>query len=80
MKQQVEIGTVVRSVRNNVGKKVKIRENKGRNKVDITEGVISEVFPCVFTIEIPCSNLEPAKVVSYSYADVLTRDVELVLV
>lgn len=77
MKQHTDMGTIVRDVRNNVGKQVRVMENRGRNKVDIAEGVISGTYPCVFTINV-VGNSNKVKTLSYSYTDVLTKEVELV--
>lgn len=77
MKQHTDMGAIVRSVRSNVGKQVKVMENKGRNKVDIAEGVISEIYPCVFTVKVVGAE-DNVKTLSYSYTDVFTKDVELV--
>lgn len=77
MKQHTDMGTIVRSVKSNVGKRVRVMENKGRNKVDVAEGVISETYPCVFTVKVVVDE-ENIKTLSYSYTDVFTKDVELV--
>lgn len=81
MGQQTEMSRIVYNVKHSVGRRVKVCENKGRNKVDILEGVISAIYPCVFTIEVDGQSLNnSAQTVSYTYTDVLTRDVELVYV
>lgn len=79
MKQPANICKVYNAVVANVGKKVKIKSNKGRNKYDITEGIISETYPCVFLIQVENKVTEAVKTVSFSYTDVLTKEVELVL-
>jgi len=81
MGQQTEMSRIVYNVKHSVGRRVKVCENKGRNKVDVMEGVISAIYPCVFTIKVDSQNLpESGQTFSYSYTDVLTRDVELVYV
>ena len=46
----------VRSVRNGlsdyVGSRVQVKSNLGRRKYDILEGVIKDLYPCIFTIEV----------------------------
>lgn len=79
MKQPTEMGTIVRSVKDNVGRHVKVMENRGRNRVDVAEGVISETYPCVFTIKVDSEPDDYVQTLAYSYADVLTKDVELLL-
>ncbi len=78
MKQHADMGTVVRYVKGNVGKRVKIVENKGRNRVDVAEGVIKETYPWLFTIELD-DETRINKVISYTYTDIFTKSVELEL-
>lgn len=78
MKQPANISKVYNSITANVGKRVQIISNKGRNRYDITEGVISKTYPCVFLIAVEGELAESIKTISYSYTDVLTKDVEVV--
>lgn len=79
MKQPASSMSSIRNtIVNNVGKKVQIRTNLGRNRYDVSEGVIDQTYPCVFLVKIDNTSTEPAKTISYSYTDVLTREVELV--
>ena len=48
--QQADIRKVRASVHQQCGKKVMIQLDRGRNKVDIQEGVIQNAYPSVFTI------------------------------
>lgn len=79
MMKQKDVNYVRNAVRNQMGKKVKVRINRGRHKVDVTEGIISETYPSIFLIKIQESKDMPVRVVSYSYTDILTKDVELIL-
>ncbi len=79
MKQPDNMCRVRNTVVRNIGKRVKIKANKGRNKVDIAEGVIAATYPCVFLVELDQDLNESKKTISFSYTDVLTREVELVL-
>lgn len=80
MVRQTDINKVRRVVANHIGSKVKVIANKGRHKVDITEGVISEIYPSIFLVEVE-GGLEDTKhhMLSFSYTDVLTKDVRLSL-
>lgn len=81
MGQPTEMGRIVYTVKHSVGKRVRVCENKGRNKVDVLEGVISAIYPCVFTVTLDGEHIPKAsQTISYSYTDVLTKDVELVYV
>ena len=65
----------------NIGSKVKFVSKKGRKKRVIRSGVIESIYPSVFIIRMDANEAVEAKerLVSYSYADVLTRTVELAL-
>ncbi|HHV09415.1 MAG TPA: hypothetical protein GXX75_03925 [Clostridiales bacterium] len=76
---QNNVNNVRNAVANQMGKKVKIRINRGRHKVDVSEGIISETYPNIFMIRIQESEDMPVRMVSYSYTDILTKDVELIL-
>lgn len=77
--KKADVNDVRRAVFRHRGSKVRIRTNKGRHKFDVNEGVIKEVYPYIFMIEIQDEVDERFRMVSYSYSDVLTRDVQLTL-
>jgi uncharacterized protein Veg len=79
MMKQLDVNCVRNAVMNQTGKRVKVRINRGRHKVDVTEGIISETYPSIFLIKIQEADDMPVRTVSYSYTDVLTKDVELIL-
>ena len=54
-----------------IGKKVLIKVNIGRNKYEYIEGIVLNVYPFLFTIK---SNEE---IRSFSYADVITKNIVL---
>lgn len=77
--QQKDIMNVRRAVDANIGRRVRVRANKGRHKYSFAEGVIQESYPSIFTVRINADEDNAERVVSYSYTDVLTRDVQLVI-
>jgi len=76
MRQPANVCKVYSMIQHNIGKKVLVRTNQGRNRFDEEEGVIDEMHPHVFCIKV--DNDEGIKTLSFSYTDVLIRDVELV--
>ena len=58
------------------GQRVKCRTSKGRNKMEVTQGIVVDVYPKIFTLYVESK----ASTVSFSYAEVLTREVELEVV
>lgn len=79
MIKQADVSRVRREVVNNIGRRVKIKANKGRHKIDITEGIITETYPSIFIIQIDDGNTESVKTMTFSYTDVLTKDVQMML-
>jgi len=61
-----------------VGEKIRVKANKGRKKIDEKDGVLEKTYPHIFVVRIDEGNLSDRRV-SYSYTDVLTETVELIL-
>jgi uncharacterized protein Veg len=61
-----------------IGSKVKLETNKGRQKSVINRGIVSNVYPSIFTVQI-CEGLDASRKLSFSYTDVLTNTVEITL-
>ena len=77
---QSDLRKVRLSVDRNIGSKVKIRANRGRHKIDVTEGVISKTYPSIFLIEVENKLDASTQIISFSYTDVLTKDVQMQLI
>lgn len=78
--QQTDISKVRASVHQQCGSKVMIRLDRGRNKVDIQEGVIQKAYPSVFTVLVRDEREEnPPQLLSFSYSDIITRDIRMKL-
>jgi uncharacterized protein Veg len=61
-----------------VGEKIRLKANKGRKKIMEREGVLEGTYPNIFTVKFEESDSSERRV-SYSYADLLTEAVELVI-
>ncbi len=77
---QADIKKVRLSVDRNIGSKVKIRSNRGRHKIDVTEGVIRQTYPSIFLVEVENKIDDTIQTISFSYTDVLTKDVQMQLI
>lgn len=77
--RQADLNKVRTAVHNQLGNRVMIRTNKGRHKVDVTEGVIREAYPSIFIVEVESELDETPRMLSFSYTDVLTKDVKMTL-
>lgn len=75
-----DISKVKSSVNKNIGNKVKIRANRGRHKIDVAEGIICETYPSIFLIEVINEIDDTTQKISFSYTDVLTKDVQMQLI
>lgn len=58
-----------------VGSKIRLKANRGRNRIIEKEGILESIYPNIFVVKINERKVE--RRVSYSYADVLTETVEL---
>jgi uncharacterized protein Veg len=61
-----------------IGQKVQLKANKGRKKAFIREGILENTYPSIFIVKFE-NEYETTRRVSYSYTDVLTKAVELVV-
>jgi uncharacterized protein Veg len=58
-----------------VGKSIKIKANRGRKRIFEVEGILEQIYPKVFVVSFKERQVE--RRISYSYADLLTKAVEL---
>ncbi|HZK43089.1 MAG TPA: Veg family protein [Syntrophomonadaceae bacterium] len=58
-----------------VGSKIRLKANRGRNRIVEREGVLESIYPNIFVVKLDERMIE--RRVSYTYADVLTETVEL---
>ena len=61
-----------------IGERVRLFANKGRRKAIVREGVIENSYPNIFTIRIE-NEYDSTRRLSFSYTDLLTKVVELVV-
>ena len=77
---QADINKVRASVHQQCGRRVMIQLDRGRNKIDVQEGVIKNAYPSVFTILIEDEKEDvPPQLLSFSYTDIITRDIRMKL-
>ena len=79
--RQADVNQVRKVLGNYVGQRVRVRANMGRHRYNVSEGIISETYPSIFTIKVEDEESKNPrdKFVSYSYTDVLTKDVQLTI-
>ena len=64
-----------KELESHVGKKIKLRANRGRRKTFEKVGVLENTYPSIFVVRVDEENYYQR--LSFSYADVLTSTVEL---
>lgn len=65
----MNIEKIKKNISEMLGKTVVVKINGGRNKVEIIEGKINAIYPYLFTVKVI------NEVKSFSYADILTKNV-----
>lgn len=78
MIEKGDLFQIKRDIENCIGEKVQLKANKGRKKAFIKEGVLENTYPSIFIVKFE-NDYETTRRVSYSYTDILTKAVELVV-
>jgi uncharacterized protein Veg len=60
-----------------VGQKVNFKVRKGKNKSQVSEGIIADTYPSIFTVYV--ENKGVKRVMSFNYVDIVTSHVEFFL-
>jgi len=66
-------------IEKNIGNEVLLEFSKGRRKSVAHRGIISSVYPSIFTVQI-FEGKDASRKLSFSYVDILTNSVEITLV
>ena len=61
-----------------IGERVVLRTNMGKRNAKENEGVVEEVYPSIFVVTVD-EGLDRHRRVSYSYSDILTETVEVMI-
>ena len=78
---QNDLNKIKSGISDNIGNKVKLKSKQGRKQIIVREGVIENTYPSIFTVKLDEQNDVPTsrRRVSYSYTDVFTKAVELIV-
>jgi uncharacterized protein Veg len=81
MDNKKELDKIKSDLEDNIGSKIKFASKRGRKKRTVRNGVIESTYANVFVIKVDSLNEEEIaeRRVSYTYADILTKNVELAL-
>lgn len=62
------------NLKNHVGERVMVKTYGMRNKTDTFIGIIKDIYPQIFTIEVGST------IKSFSYSELINKEVELTLI
>ena len=79
MKARNVLSQIKRDLEPFVGHKIKLKANKGRRNIVEREGVLERTYPSIFVVRLD-EKRHTGRKVAFSYADILTEAVELVVV
>lgn len=71
-----ELERIKTGIERHIGKKVWLRANRGRSRSVENEGILKKTFPSVFTVQILG---DEERQISYTYGDLLTKNLEIKL-
>ena len=78
--EQEVLDKIRASITLQLGSTVQIRQEEGRNRTNVCEGVLQNAYPSVFTVLVNDDNPEnPPQLRSFSYTDIITRDIRMKL-
>ena len=78
MAEKSDLFQIKKNIETCIGEKVQLKANKGRKKAFIKEGVLENSYPSIFIVKFE-NEYETTRRVSYSYTDILTKAVELIV-
>jgi len=78
MIEKCDLFQIKKDIETCIGEKVQLKANKGRKKSFIREGVLENTYPSIFVVKFE-NEYETTIRVSYSYTDILTKAVEIVV-
>jgi len=78
MIEKGDIFQIKKDIETCIGEKIQLKANKGRKKSVIREGIIENSYPSIFVVKFE-NEYENTRRVSYSYTDILTKAVEIVV-
>lgn len=70
------LASIKRKMESNVGESLIVTSQASRKKVTKRHGVLRETFPAIFIVDLSESDSAVDRV-SYSYTDILTKNIEI---
>ncbi len=70
-----ELELIRENLERNIGSEIAVKFNRGRKQKCVTKGVLEKTYQSIFVVKINQDN--KVKVLSFTYADVFTKTIEL---
>lgn len=71
----VGVKQIKNDLENHLGKRIRLKANRGRRKTITREGFVERTYPHIFTVRLDQAKSRIPRV-SYSYIDILTSNIE----
>ncbi|MCR4955330.1 MAG: Veg family protein [Lachnospiraceae bacterium] len=75
--EQQVLDKIRASVTRQLGNTVQIKQDEGRHRTNVCEGVLKNAYPSVFTVMIKGKGEEPDQMLSFSYSDIVTKVIRM---
>lgn len=81
MIEKADIQRVKTLLSQNIGKGIRLSTKKGRKRIIVRHGIIKETYPSIFIVMLDSISefASTERTVSFSYADILTKSIEITL-
>lgn len=78
MTDKANLSQIKKNIETCIGERVQLISNAGRKRSFVKEGVLETTYPSIFVVKLENDN-EPTRRITYSYTDVLTKAVQLIV-
>ena len=78
MIDKADLHHIKNTIENCIGLKIQLKSNKGRKKSMINEGILENTYQSIFVVKYN-TEFDITRRISFSYTDVLTKSVEVVV-
>ena len=76
-RQPITLNEIRHHLEQHLGQAVRVRANRGRRRIVEREGTLEETYPDIFLVRL--GENQHNRSISFTYADVLTSDVEVMI-
>ncbi len=77
--EQQMLDKIRASITLQLGSTVQIRQDEGRHRTNVCEGILQNAYPSVFTVLIKGKGQDEDQMLSFNYSDIITKGVRMKL-